>query len=67
MKDEEKKEKILNILTNEWQSTREIAVACKIDWYQIKALLTEMYYETEEVERIKLNKRLIWRKKINVN
>jgi len=55
------KEKILKVLTNEWQSTKKIAREAKINWYVAIKILNDFYHEDKKVLRIVVGKTTGWK------
>jgi len=56
------KEKVLNAVTKEPASTREIAKKLGLNWYVAYIKLTELALENK-IERIEVNRYTFWRKK----
>ncbi len=59
---EEKKDVILNVLTEEWQSTTQIMKQVKMNWYIVA--LNLVYLECEgKAEKMETSRSIFWRRK----
>lgn len=54
--------KILDVLDESYQSTNQIALKVKINWYRVEHSL-EILLEKGLVEKLELLRRVCWRKK----